>query len=153
MHSNNNLVWFSLSAFRYSNSNIEKYKSKKIFFYDIRHPDEYRKLRKSKKKIDIRLYVEYWKTIVKKFLIFAITMNIEKRISKIFWHSPSWWISKKESQNFFRFSIFIMMANVNFFFFAFRFSIFEFEFRKAKKENQTKLLLICTCILNRKIHY
>ena len=38
-------------------------------------------------------------------------------------------------------------------FFAFRFSIFEFEFRKEKKENQTKLLLICTCILNRKIHY
>ena len=39
------------------------------------------------------------------------------------------------------------------FFFALRFSIFEFEFRKAKKENQTKLLLICTCNLNRKIHY
>ena len=152
MHSNNNLVWFSLSAFRYSNSNIEKWKAKKKkFFFDIRHPDEYRKAKVKKKwhsticwilkndsqKIfDIRHHDECRKTKVKKKLTFAIMRNIEKGKSKFLSffdiHHDG------ECQNFF---------------FAFRFSIFEFEFRKWKKENQTKLLLVCTCILNRKIHY
>ena len=72
----------------------------------------------------------------KKILTFAIMMNIEKGKSK-----------------FLSFFDIHHDGECQIFFFAFRFSIFEFEFRKAKKENQTKLLLICTCMLNRKIHY
>ena len=60
----------------------------------------------SQNNFDIRLYVAYWKTKVKKN-----------------WHSPSWWISKNERNFDFSFSIFIMMANVKkFLTFVFRYS-------------------------------
>ena len=75
MHSNNNLVWFSLFDIQTRISKNEKQKK------NWHSPS-------------------WWisKNESKKILTFDYLLNIEKRKSKNFLSSPSWWISKNESQ-------------------------------------------------------